>query len=220
MSGRGRLLAGLAVVVSGGLVGAGAYALDQSSEPGIPAAALASPTPEPTTETPTETPEPTPTLSPTPRPTPTATRSATPQPTIGRYPFPSPTAKYAGLALTAVIDGDSNDASGHTFVLQGDATDGDGTIFVNSVNWGDGTADGGESSPASCPAYASPTSPPGPYRPDPDHRKFARKHTYTKSGPYTVVVSVRSINVDCRPNGPKPETATVRFTGPDAVIVP
>jgi hypothetical protein len=108
---------------------------------------------------------------------------------------------------------------GQTFTLQGHATDGDGTVFVTSVDWGDGTVDGGEPSPTSCPAYPSPSADPGPYRPEPDSRSFARSHAYANPGDYKVVVTVRSVNADCHPHGPIPETLSLAFAGANRVHV-
>ncbi|MFN2539449.1 MAG: hypothetical protein ABR549_15040 [Mycobacteriales bacterium] len=234
MAGRARLLAGLAVVVAGGLAAGAAYALDHATDDGT-ATAAASATPSPTPlATPSESAGPlpsaapsptataTPTATPTARPTPSAsaTRAATPKPTapVRHYAYPAPTRTYEGLSLSAKMDPHSGSV-GETFDLEGDATDGDGTIFVAGIDWGDGTVDKGEASPAQCPAYPSPTANPGPYQPASDHRTFTRSHVYRAAGDYRVVVTVRSVNADCRPHGPKPETASVTFEGPNAIHV-
>jgi hypothetical protein len=226
MPGRARLLAGLAVVVAGGLAAGAGYALDAAVSDDSPTA-LASPTPSPTavpSEAPTETPTPTPAAAPSPTTTPSPTGSATATPvvtstpgTVRRYAYPAPTRKYAGLALTAELK--PSDAPSRTVSLQGHATDGDGTVFVARIDWGDGTVDPGEATPTSCPAYPSPTAAPGPYQPAPDSRSFTRSHVYHASGDYTVVVTVRSVNADCRPHGPAPETATATFDGANAVHI-
>ena len=224
---RARLLAGLAVVVAGGLAVGAAYALDQATSDSTPTA-FASPSASPTpTETPVASTSPTPaaapspsaTASPTPSATPVATRSATASPTAVRhYASPGPTKTYEGLAFSAEVNPQSGSV-GQKFTLIGYAKDGDGTIFVVSVDWGDGTTDGGESTPTSCPAYPSPTAKPGPYQPAPDSRTFTRTHVYTAAGTYKLVVTVRSINADCRPHGPKTETAAVTFSGANAIHV-
>jgi hypothetical protein len=227
MAARARLLAGLAVVVAGGLAAGAAYALDNATGDGTPTA-LASPEAPPTpVETPGESASPTPAAAPsptvtpsaTPTRTPTATRSASASPTaVRRYAYPGPTKTYAGLSLTAQLDPQSGSA-GQTFSLQGHATDGDGTIFVTSVDWGDGKVDGGEAIPDSCPAYPSPTANPGPYQPAPDSRTFTRSHVYTSAGDYRVVVTVTSVNADCRPHGPKAEKASATFDGANRIHV-
>jgi hypothetical protein len=221
MAGRPRLLAGLAVLVAAGLAAGAAYALIQAASDSTPTAQATpsvepvvtpseSPTPVPTTVTPTAT------TSATATPTSTATVSTSPTPR--RYPYPSPTKGYRGLALTASMN-TPRGTVGQTFTLQGHATDGDGTVFVTSVDWGDGTVDGGEPSPSSCPAYPSPSANPGPYRPEPDSRSFARTHAYANPGDYKVVVTVRSVNADCHPHGPIPETLSLAFAGANRVHV-
>jgi hypothetical protein len=233
MTARARALAGLAVVVAGALAGGAAYALDQATGDVAGDRSAASPSPSPTVS-PTPSGLATPILTVSPTATSTASSSAAPTPTSSptpsrapstapgapakRYPYPAPTTSYAPLALRASIDPQAG-AVGQTFTLEGNATDGDGTIFVTSVSWGDGTVDGGEASPASCPAYPSPTAAPGPYRPRPDDRTFTRTHAYSAAGSYKVVLTVRSINADCRPNGPRAEVATVTFDGPSRVSV-
>jgi hypothetical protein len=227
MSGRARVLAGLAVVVAGGLAAGAAYALDQSTGSSTPTA-LASPTlapapsaTPPASPTPAAPPSPTttPTAAPTPTRTPTATRSASARPSAVRYyAYPAPTKTYEGLAFSAEVNPQSGSV-GQTFTFVGYAKDGDGTIFVTSIDWGDGTVDGGEASPNHCPAYPSPTTNPGPYQPAPDKRTFTRTHVYTAAGTYKLVAKIRSINADCHPHGPKTETASVTFTGPYAIHV-
>ena len=226
MPGRARVLAGLAVVVAGGLVAGAAYALDQST--GGSPTALASPTASPSpTETPSASPTPagapSPTTTPTATPTVSRTAAATHSPSaspsaVRHYAYPAPTKTYAPLALSAEVNPQSGSV-GQTFALEGHATDGDGTIFVTSVNWGDGTVDGGEALPYRCPAYPSPTANPGPYQPAPDNRTFTRSHVYQRSGTFTVTVTVHSVNADCRPHGPKAETASVTFSGASAIHV-
>jgi hypothetical protein len=225
MSARARAVAGLAVIVAGGLVGGAAYALDQATSEDLPVAP-ASPTPSPTpseTESETSTPAPAPTTPrPTPSATPTATQkpsaSASPSPAPKLYAYPGPTTAYPPLTLRAEINPQAGTTS-QTFTLEGVAKDGDGTIFVSSVNWGDGTVNGGEAGPTSCPAYPSPTAAPGPYQPHGDSRTFTRTHTYSAIGDYKVVVTVRSINADCRPHGPRAEVATVTFDGASRIHV-
>ncbi|MCU1601737.1 MAG: hypothetical protein JWO22_2446 [Frankiales bacterium] len=234
MAGRARLLAGLAVVISGTLAGTAAYALNDATQGGAPTAlpvASAAPT-ETATPEPTEspTPEPTPTPSPTPSraasPTPTPSPTASPKPRVTvsssptprHYPYPAPTTTYDRLALSAGMNPQSADA-GTVFTLEATATDGDGSIFLTDIDWGDGSHDSGEASPRSCPAYPSPTSNPGPYQPEPDHRSFSRSHVYANAGTYSPTISVRSINADCRPNGPGTETTSVAFTGSKAIHV-
>jgi len=217
MSGRARALAGLAVVVAGGLAAGGGYALHATTrDDSTPVAAATqnptaaptgSPTPTPA-PVPSVTPTPTPTPSPTPTPPPkaTATPSARPTATTRYYAYPAPTKRYDGLyfvAAKAVPEGGGSRSA----EAEARAKDGDGTIFVTSVDWGDGTSDGGESNPPSCPAYPSPTAQPAPYRPHPDDRTFTRSHTYAQQGTYTITIHIRSVNADCRPHGPKTETA-------------
>ena len=226
---RARLLAGLAVVVAGGLAVGAAYALDQATSDSTPTA-FASPTPSPTpSETPAASVSPTPAAAPSPTATPTAsatpsrtpvaTRSAAASPTaVHYYAYPGPTKTYEGLAFSAEVN-PQDGSVGQKFTLVGYAKDGDGTIFVVGVNWGDGTTDGGESTPDHCPAYPSPTAKPGPYQPAPDSRTFTRTHVYTAAGTYKLVVTVRSINADCRPHGPRTETAAVTFSGANAIHV-
>jgi hypothetical protein len=224
MAGHARLLAGLAVVVAGGLAGAAGYALEQATGESSPAALpapTASPTASPTpTQTPTETPTPTPVLSPTPTATavPTATPRTTVTPTTRFYAYPRPSKTYARLALSASVNPRTGTV-GQLFALSAATSDGDGTIYVTSVDWGDGTVGAGEANPGACPAYPSPTAQPGGYRPQPDRRNLRFTHRYRQAGRYTVTVEVRSLNADCRPYGPAQEQATARFAGPDAIVV-
>ncbi|MCW2707280.1 MAG: hypothetical protein JWM22_1122 [Frankiales bacterium] len=224
MAGHARLLAGLAVVVAGGLAGAAGYALEQATGESSPAALpapTASPTASPTpTQTPTETPTPTPVLSPTPTATavPTATPRTTATPTTRFYAYPRPSKTYARLALSASVNPRTGTV-GQLFALSAATSDGDGTIYVTSVDWGDGTVGAGEANPGACPAYPSPTAQPGGYRPQPDRRNLRFTHRYRQAGSYTVTVEVRSLNADCRPYGPAQEQATARFAGPDAIVV-
>jgi hypothetical protein len=224
MAGHARLLAGLAVVVAGGLAGVAGYALEQATGDSNPAA-VASPAASATPmQSPFESPSPTPTPSATPSataaptatPRPTATPSATPTNRLYAYPRPSKT--YARLALSASVDPGTGPV-GQLFALSAATSDGDGTIFVTSVDWGDGTVGAGEASPGACPAYPSPTAQPGGYRPQPDRRNLRFTHRYRQAGRYTVTVEVRSLNADCRPYGPAQEQATARFAGPDAIVV-
>jgi hypothetical protein len=232
MAGSSRLLAGVAFVVSLGLAGGAAYALDQATSKKPAPSALTEPSATPAPEqTPSPTPSPTPsaTASPTPSPTPSATpsptRSATPQPTVTRspaatrYPYPRPTTTYQGLALSAGVNPQTGSV-GSVFTLSGHATDGDGTIYVVGVDWeGNGVFTGGEADPTSCRSYPSPSTKPAPYSPTPGNRTFTRKHTYSQAGVYTVTVRVRSVNADCRPNGPKAEVQQVTFNGDGSIVV-
>ena len=229
MSGRARVLAGLAVVVAGGLVAGAAYALDEATGDSTPAA-LASPTTAPSatpaaTATPAGAPSPSTTPTAAPTPTRTATATATASAThsasaspVRYYAYPAPTRTYNGLEFSAEVNPQQGSV-GQKFTLVGYARDGDGTIFVTSVDWGDGTVDGGEPDPDSCPAYPSPTANPGPYQPAPDKRTFTRTHVYSAAGTYKLVVTVRSINADCHPHGPRTETASATFTGANAIRV-
>jgi hypothetical protein len=220
MAGHARLLAGLAVVVAGGLAGAAGYALEQATGDSSPAA-LPAPTASPTPrQTLSEAPSPTP--APTATPTATAVPSATPRPTATPttrlYAYPRPSKTYARLALSASVDPRTGTV-GQLFALSAATSDGDGTIYVTSVDWGDGTVGAGEADPGACPAYPSPTAQPGDYRPQPDRRNLRFTHRYRQAGRYTVTVEVRSLNDDCRPYGPAQEQATARFAGPDAIVV-
>lgn len=217
MSGRARALAGLAVVVAGGLAAGGGYALHAATkDDSTPAAATAPAATQSPAAAPTQEPTPTPTVTPTPALTPTATLTPSASPsakptvkptaTTRYYAYPAPTKKYDGLYFVAAKAVPSNDGS-HGAEAEARAADGDGTIFVTSVDWGDGTSDGGEPNPPSCPAYPSPTAQPAPYRPHPDDRTFTRSHTYARPGQYTITIHIRSVNADCRPHGPKTETA-------------
>lgn len=232
MPGRARALAGLAVVVSGGLAAGAGYALHDATKDGgtttaLPAAS-AEPTPEVTAEpTPTPTPSatPSPTPSPTASPTPRATATTAPTPTatpsaaaVTRYPYPGPTRGYTSLYVESAEVDPANDGR-HGVTLKAHAADGDGTILVTSIDWGDGTKSGGEPDPSSCPPHPSPTAKPGPYQPEPSDRTITATHRYKTAGSYDVVLSVRSINADCRPHGPATERATASFTGPNAVVV-
>jgi hypothetical protein len=221
MAGHARLLAGLAVVVAGGLAGAAGYALEQATGDSSPAAlpaptasTTALPTASPTpTQTPSETPS-----STAPSATPTATAVPTATPTTRLYAYPRPSKTYARLALSASVNPRTGTV-GQLFALSAATSDGDGTIYVTSVDWGDGTVGAGEANPGACPAYPSPTAQPGGYRPQPDRRNLRSTHRYRQAGRYTVTVQVRSLNADCRPYGPVQEQATARFAGPDAIVV-
>ena len=224
MSGRARALAGLAVVVAGGLAAGSGYALHQVTKDDSSPAAAARPQPSATSEPTSEpTPEPTTAASPTPAPAPSPTTSPTPSgspsarptATVKRYAYPAPTRTYTALYFASAKAMPTNDAA-HDLDVEARATDGDGTVFLTSIDWGDGTTSGGEKDPASCPAYPSPTAQPAPYRPHPDDRTLAASHRYARAGTYTVKILVRSINADCRPHGPKQETALA--TLPDIVV--
>jgi hypothetical protein len=222
MAGHARLLAGLAVLVAGGLAGAAGYALEQatgdSSQAALPsptASTTASPTP---IQTPSERPSPTPASIATATAVPTATPRTTATPTTRFYAYPRPSKTYARLALSASVDPRTGTV-GQLFTLSAATSDGDGTIYVTSVDWGDGTVGAGEANPGACPAYPSPTAQPGGYRPQPDRRNLRSTHRYRQAGRYTVTVQVRSLNADCRPYGPVQEQATARFAGPDAIVV-
>lgn len=233
MSGRARALAGLAVVVAGTLAAGSGYALHEATDDTVGATTSAASTPLPS-DAPTPEPSETPTASPTPapvvtaRPTTTPTPSVTPSPsasasasptaspratpTVRYYPYPSPTTSYASLYFqSAKVT--PEDSGTLTVDLEARAVDGDGTIFVTAIDWGDGHTDGGEPDPSGCPAYPSPTSNPGPYKPQPDDRIIATSHHYATAGTYTVAIRVRSINADCRPRGPAHETAVATLRG-------
>jgi hypothetical protein len=232
---RARGLAIGAVVVSALLAGTAAYALDQATDDSAPTVLSSpepvvteSPTAEPTVD-PTLAPIPTltplPTLSPTPTSTASPTHSASPtasqtavvtaSPTPRRiYPYPKPTTVYAGLALSAKLIPRGGSQYAVSVVTEDDrngATDGDGTIYLESLSWNDGPLVRGVN-PTSCRSYPPLTSPPGPYQPEPDSKRATYEHTYP-SGPanYHIVLTIRSVNADCKPNGPKPETATLEF---------
>lgn len=215
-----RLLAGTAFVVSLGLAGGAAYALDQATGKEPTPTALTQPTATPTPEpTPSATPSPTPspTASPTPSPTPSRTPSPTPKPTVTqspvatRYPYPKPTTTYAGLSMDAAAKQSAYGQKSVGLGITGD--DGDGKIFLIVIDWGDGTTSGAQQDPTACKAYPSPTARPGPYRPQPDHFRLVTTHTYPEFGLYNITVRLRSVNADCRPYGPKTENQTVTLDG-------
>jgi hypothetical protein len=95
------------------------------------------------------------------------------------------------------------------------ASDGDGDITFGGLTWGDGSSMGPEVVPGHCPAYPSPTSAPGAYQPHADRRTFTFSHTYPSDQDYTINLTVRSGNDECRPNGPTAESRSaalgVRF---------
>jgi hypothetical protein len=234
----------VALLVSAGLAGGAAYALVNASDdkgtttatgqplPGATSAApvetpagvpLVFPTDEPT---PTPAPTPTPTASPTPTPTPATSPSASPKPaatsaTVTRYPYPSNPGTAAGLRFTA-----SSQARGYTTTTDVTitASDGDGDITFGGLTWGDGTSMGPEAVPAHCLAYPSPTSAPGAYQPHGDKRTFTYSHTYPTGQDYTINLTVRSGNDECRPNGPAAESRsaalTVHFAGASPTPAP
>jgi hypothetical protein len=224
---RARLLAGAAVVVAGGLAAAAGYALQQATDDApVLASASPSPTASPTpsataspTPSPTPTPKPTPSPTPSPKPTPSPTPRATASPTPVRYPYPRPTKAYAGLHFFRATVDDANPQQDQVVTLTARALDGDGTIYVVGVDWGDDTVNGGEADPTRCRSFPSPSSSPPPFRPQPDDVRFTRTHSYSQAGIYTVKVTVRSVNADCRPNGPRTETATVTFSGDKSIVV-
>lgn len=225
-----RLLGGLAVLVSAGLVAGATVAYvnagdeDPSRAVDVPVAAGASPTAEPVpTEAPTEAPSATPSATTTASPTaaPTASAAASPSPSrtgsSTTYPYPKPTRTYDGLRLSATM----NPGDGYTttrFTMSVTASDGDGTIYLKSISWGDGTTTT-EPNPQSCKSYPPLTSPPGAYQPQADDYKRSFPHTYKAEGDYKVVVTVASVNKDCRPNGPRTEERTAVFDGANSVTI-
>jgi hypothetical protein len=220
--GSARVAAVVGLVVSAGLAGGAAYALVQVTDDDTRSTAAATqPTPAALTPTPTPTASPTP--SPTPAPvvtvTPTAspgavpTATPTPRPTgpVRTYAYPKPTTSYQGLSLSATIDPGNGDTT-DVFSVTVKATDGDGRTYFAGLDWGDGTTVAADPSPRRCASYPPLTSPPGPYRPQPDARTFGPyRHRFTRGGTYTVTVRVSSVNADCRPNGPQAETSAAVF---------
>ena len=228
-----RLLGGLAVLVSAGLV-AGATGLylaageeeeTKAVSPQVTSGVAPSPTPLPTFSTPSPTAAPTssPTAAATATPSasPSATASASPGPSrtggSTTYAYPKPTRTYDGLRLSATMNpGDGFTTT--TFRLSVTASDGDGTIYLESIDWGDGTRTT-TPNPQACKSYPPLTSPPGAYSPQADSYDKAFTHRYTRTGTFTVRVTVTSVNKDCRPNGPARESRTAVFDGSDAVTV-
>ena len=225
-----RLLGGLAVLVSAGLVAGATVAYvnagDESPSKAVevPVTPGVAPTSAPL---PSEAPSETPSASPTavaPTATPSATPSATASPSPSKssggttaYAYPRPTRTYDGLRLSATM----NPGDGYTttrFSMSVTASDGDGTIYLQSIDWGDGTKTA-EADPTACKTYPSPTSQPGPYEPQADSYQKAFPHTYAKAGDYVVVVTVASVNKDCRPHGPSREDRVARFDGANSVTV-
>lgn len=223
----------IAVLVAAGLTGGAAYALLEATDDGnAVGTAVALPTPSLSqapvaTPTPEVTPTPDATVAPTGAPSPTATPTATPSaratasPTprtstaaAKTYPYPRPTDKRGGMYLSSTID-PGNGTTETVFGVSAKASDGDGTLYFAGLDWGDGTKVPSDPNPQKCKSYPSPTSPPPPYKAQPDTYERtpanAFRHTYAKPGNYTVVIRVSSVNADCRPYGPSAETLTVTF---------
>lgn len=224
-----RAFAVLAVLLAGGLLAGSAVAYveagdgDGTTKAVAPVVPTATPTTEPTpepTETATVVPTPvatTPAPTASPTPSPSATTSPTPVATstgTRTYAYPKPTRVYDGLTLSATLNhADGDTATVFSFDLS--ATDGDGTIYFDGIDWGDGTRTPAAASPQRCKSYPPLTSPPGPYRAEPDSYRSNGQYThrYTRTGDYQVTVRVSSVNADCRPNGPAKETRTATFSG-------
>lgn len=214
----------MAVLVAAGLAGGAGYALNRVTH-NQSADALVAPPQLPTatpslTASPTLSPTPRPVVtraSPTPSPTPSPTASPTPSPTPPRtYAYPSSGRPYAGLTLSAKLAPRSGNVRTAFAVRISGARDGDGTVWFDRVDWGDGTVTTGRGDPTRCRSWPPLTSPPGPYRPEPDAAAFGPfTHRYPV-GVYTVTVRVRSSNGDCKPHGPSAEVATATFT--DVVV--
>jgi hypothetical protein len=218
---RGVLLLALliAAVLAAGSVYAFVNAGDGSGPtidalPSPSATASESPTPSPTpsvtpSETSTPTPTPTATQGSSPRATPKATSSATrtssPRSSSSTtYAYPKPSRDYDRLQLTITANPEHGTV-GETFRVVGTATDGDGRIYFTGMSWGDGSSEPAGSNPQHCKSWPPLTSRPGPYQPRPDKKRYAFDHQYLTPGDYTITFHVRSVNEDCRPNGPKRE---------------
>lgn len=226
-----RLLGGLAVLGASALVAGATVAYVNAGDESptksvdVPVAAGVVPTSQPvptfapTTE-PSASASPTsvPSASPTAAPSATATASPTPSRSSSTtYAYPRPTRTYDGLRLSATM----NPGDGYTttrFSMTVTASDGDGAVYLKSIDWGDGTTTT-EPNPQSCKTYPPLTSPPGAYEPQSSSYKKSFPHTYRAEGDYTVVVTVASVNKDCRPNGPAREERVARFDGVNSVTI-
>lgn len=223
------VVVGVALLASAGLAGGAAYALVNVSDDKGTTTATGEPLPGPTVATPVVTPavptfEPTPSLSPTPSAGPSPTASPKPSATsvrVTRYPHPSNPGTAAGLKFTAASQPQGYST---TTVITITATDGDGDITFGGLTWGDGTSMGPEPAPGRCPAYPSPTAAPGPYQPHVGKRSFRYSHTYPTGQDYTINLTVRSGNEQCRPHGPAAESRSaalkVHFAGPSPTPSP
>jgi hypothetical protein len=214
----------LALAIAALLATASAVAFTQSGddEPDV-----ALPTAAPTTsETPSATPSPTSTLTPEPSPAATATATATTtatadpsaaptrRPTTGpstrTFAYPKPSQSYERLKVRVTANPGSGD-QGTVFEIVSAAEDGDGTIYFSGLTWGDGASERSQPSPRKCKSYPPLTSPPGAYQPDPDKKTYTFSHRYTEPGTYKVVVTITSVNADCRPNGPANDVVKVEI---------
>lgn len=215
-------LAGALVVALGLTGGAVAVFLNAGNDgttvatnPTITASPSASPTPEPTTEPTAEaSATATPTASASATTTPTASASASPTASAtGTFPYAKPSKTYDGLVLTSTISNSSGTTATTFRMTQLKATDGDGTIYFDSILWGDGTSTAGTGSPQKCKTYPPLTAPAPAYQPQPDSYLSSNQysHRYKSPGTYRIVVKVSSVNVDCRPNGPKTESSVNIF---------
>ena len=217
---RGVLL--LALVIAAVLAAGAAFALVNAGDDSGPRLTLPTLSPTPT-DTASATPSATPTATATPSATATASPTATSKPTATAkpsatstsgshtYAYPKPTHTYAGLELT-IHSPSNNEPPGSDFVLTAKATDGDGTIFFNGMSWGDGSTEPAQANPQHCKSYPQPpTSPQGSYQPQSDSKTFTFHHRYLVGGrDYVITVKVASVNVDCRPNGPKRQDTLLR----------
>ena len=220
---RGVLL--LALVIAAVLAAGAGYAFSNAgddSSPSIGALPTTSPTPtESATATPTATPSETATPAPTetasPAATPTATRTTTSHPTTASqtYAYPRPPSQgYEGLqmSMTASNEGD-NDADPLDYTVTVTASDKDGTIYFNGLSWGDGTSQPAQADPQHCKSWPPLTSPPGPYQPHPDSKKWVFHHRYPALDKgYVITAKVASVNADCHPHGPRREDKSLSVT--------
>lgn len=223
---RNRFVLPLALVIAAVLAAGSAYALiNAGDDSGLKIGALptASPTSSSTptataspTESPTASPTETPTAGPTAGPTaapratasPTRTRTSAPSSGSRTYSYPKPSQTYAGLELT--ITASSQDSDPTYYTLTAKSSDGDGTIFFNGLSWGDGTTQSAAANPQRCKSYPTLHSAPGSYQPQRDAKTFTFHHRYAPGSSYVITVKVASVNVDCRPNGPKREDQLLR----------
>lgn len=215
------LAAGLAAGAGVVFANAGDDTTSQATSPLVtpaPTGTAYVPTPEPTVEvTATAAPTPTTTVTATATATASATPSATVSPGTKTYAYPRPPKKYEGLALRATLD-PGNGTTDTTFHLTIKGSDGDGTVRFTGLTYGDSTREPAQADPTHCKSYPPLTSPPGAYQPEPSARTYSFTHRYARPGRYTLTMHLTSVNADCKPHGPAPETRDAAFTV--TVIVP
>ena len=210
----------VALLLSAGLAVGAAVALVDARDDNPAPVRVSEPSPSPTVS-PTPEMTPTPEAAAAPEISPTATASAasttsapppsaTASTSTKTYAYPRPSGSSDPLVLSATLN-PGGGPSDTNFELTVKGTDGDGTVYFGGLTWGDGASVAAQSSPQRCKSYPPLTSPPGAYQPEPDKKTFVYHHVFPHAGRYVIKVTISSVNADCKPHGPQPETRSVEL---------